>query len=256
MPKKKPEILKSCLFHHGTKFVVTNRSEDGTYGPGTTGFVSFIKGFDQDFPNVAYVVCSVIRRGKGGKPRLERGEISVPIYDAKNKTLAENMPDEKRKFYVHIAADNDICEVTDMKDIDFLGWAYATSMFVFKLGSRSKHFKPWPKSNSHILNMALHLDDMWGEDPDHAIESFRHAAVRRDFAMRLRTIESTLVKPSLAYMAKVVGLEKAAMAQLLKIHNKKNPITAKTTLTRTMTTVIGRKEKLDKLSKRLNPLKK
>jgi hypothetical protein len=36
--------MRSQIFNTGTKFVVTDDSVDGTFGSGTTGFVSYVKG--------------------------------------------------------------------------------------------------------------------------------------------------------------------------------------------------------------------
>lgn len=250
------EVLKSQLFHHGTKFIVTDDSEDGTYGPGTTGFISHVKGYDQDFPNVAYLIAAIIRRGKGGKARIDKAELSTPIFDIKNPTLKESMPDDKRRFYVHIEGNPNIRHVNDMENIDFAGYAFAVALFLFKLGSRARHFKPWPQSNNNPLNVALHADDMWHESEEHTLQVMNSGNFRQDFMQRARMMESTLVKPSLSYMSRVAGLEEEAMKKIAKLGSKKDPIVDKEILSNTIKEAIDRKSRLMAGASALMPSKK
>lgn len=250
--------IKSQLFHHGSKFIVTGESEDSTYGPGTTGFISFVKGFDQDFPNVAYLVVSIVRRGKGGKLRVERAEISTPIFEFDSEILKENMPDEKRRFYVHIEGQQNLANVNDMSSVDFIGWAFAISMFVNKLSQCSKHFKPWPNSSNHVLNKALNASDIWSESEEYAIESLSNLDFRNSFVREARIMESTLVKSSLGYMSKVAGLEEAAAIHLLKLNpkDKNKKIATNEDLHRAMKDAALKKMSLENTSRRLVPSKK
>jgi len=250
--------IKSQLFHHGSKFIVTGESEDSTYGPGTMGFISFVKGFDQDFPNVAYLVVSVVRRGKGGKLRVERAEISTPIFEFDNAALKENMPDEKRRFYVHIEGQQNLTNVNDMLSVDFIGWAFAIAMFVNKLSQCSKHFKPWPNSSAHVLNKALNAADIWAESEEHAVEVLSDPDFRNSFVREARIMESTLVKSSLGYMAKVAGLEEAAATHLLKLNPKdaNKQIATNKDLHEVMKNAVLKKMALENTSKKLVPSKK
>lgn len=255
MTEKK--ILKSQLFRHGSKFVVTDESSDTTYGPGTTGFVSFVKGFDQDFPTVAYLVASIIRRGKGGKSRVERAELSTPIFDIDNDVLKENMPDEKRRFYVHIKSLPNTCKIADMEPVDFVGWSFAAAMFICKLGSCAKHFKPWPTSPQSVLNQVLNANDMWQENEEHAIATLTSPEFREDFTRKIRIMESTLVKPALGYMSKVVSLEEAAITHILKINPKdaKTQIAANKMLATMITNLKKERNDLTIASRKLSPSK-
>lgn len=250
------ELVKSQLFHHGTKFIVTDNSEDGTYGPGTMGFISHVKGYDQDFPNVAYLIATIIRRGKTGKARIDQAELSTPIFDIEHEVLKENMPDEKRRFYVHIEGSKLIHHVNDMEDIDFVGYAFAVALFLFKLGSRAKHFKPWPQSNNSPLNVALHAAEMWSESEAHTLQVMNSGNFREIFMQRARLMESTLVKPSLTYMARVAALEEEAAKQLAKLGSKKNPIVKTEILSATIKETATRKMQLMATAAALMPSKK
>ena len=63
-------ILKSGVMISGAKFTVSDDSTDGTFGPGTTGFMAFVKGKDKDYSNVFFKRAVITRRGKTGKPRI------------------------------------------------------------------------------------------------------------------------------------------------------------------------------------------
>jgi hypothetical protein len=207
-----PNPLTSQIFNTGTKFVVMEETKDSTFGPGTTGFISFVKGYDQDFSNVVYLNTVVIRRGKSGKKRIDNSELSTPIFDFKDENLAKVMPEEKRRYYVHIEPVLPYEDtVQNMSDIDFLGWAHAQTRYVYKLSTRAKHISVWPEDSGNFLNKILNLGDHFSEDMD---DAFTNNASREQFTRSIRTLESTLVKSALLYMCKVSELEKRAINDL------------------------------------------
>ncbi len=204
--------LTSQIFNTGTKFVVTDDTKDSTFGPGTTGFVSYVKGHDQDYSNVVYLNAVVLKRGKTGKKRLDNSELSTPIFDIKDGDISKVMPEEKRRYYVHIEPILP-CEDTiqNMSEIDFLGWAHAQTMYIHKLSTRAKHISSWPRDSDHFLNRILSLNEYYSEDLGDELTSI---AFREKFAKSIRMIESTLVKCALLYMIKVSDLERRAIADL------------------------------------------
>lgn len=208
----KARILNSHIFSTGTKFVVTDQTKDGTFGPGTTGFVSYVKGKDRDFPNVVYLKAVVVKRGKGGKERLNFSEISTPIFETSDVDMTDLMPDEKRRYYVHIEPERDVAhDVMKMEEIDFLGWALSYAQYIFKLNSRAKRISVWPQENNAICNRILNLEEYYSEDPEHTKEVMANLGARTSFVQNIRIKESTLVKCCLSYMLKIAQLEEAAI---------------------------------------------
>ena len=204
--------LTSQIFNTGTKFVVTDDTKDSTYGPGTVGFVSYVKGHDQDYTNVVYLNTVIIKRGKTGKKRIDSNELSTPIFDFKDDNLVKVMPEEKRRYYVHIEPVLPYEDaVQNMSDIDFLGWAHAQVRYVQKLSTKAKHVSVWPSDSGHILNQILSINENYSEDMD---DSLTNIAFREKFARNIRILESTLVKSALLYMCKVSELEKRAITNL------------------------------------------
>lgn len=210
-------ILKSQIFTAGTKFVVAENSVDGTFGPGTTGYLSYVKGRDQDYKNVVYYRFITIQRGKGGKERLEVNELSTPVFEIEHENMAKLLPDAKRRYFVHIdpvlPAYNSIFE---MPEIDFLAWSLAYAKLIRKLNTRAKHVNAWPGDPADPLNGFIRLDEYYGEDPGFAKSEYANPTARKRFIGRIRIMESTLMKCSLSYMTKVAEIEQAAIHEIIK----------------------------------------
>lgn len=209
--------LKSQIFSAGTKFEVTDKSTDSIFGPGTTGFVSFVKGMDQDYRNVFYYRFVTTKRGKGGKERLEISDLSTPVFDIDDENIAKVLPDEKRKYYVHLKAVSPVpCSVMEMSKIDFLAWGLSVARYVRKLNTRAKHVNTWPSSSSDMLNSFVRMDDFYNEDPSHTKANYTTPEVRDGFTRRIRVMESGLVRCALSYMKKIADIEEKAVLSILK----------------------------------------
>ena len=210
MPKIIP--LTSQIFSTGTKFVVTDDTKDSTFGPGTTGFISYIKGYDQDYSNVVYLNTVIVKRGKGGKKRIDNSDLTTPIFDLNDENFLKIMPEEKRRYYVHIElAPSHERAVQNMPEIDFLGWANAQARYIQKLSTRAKHVSVWPSSSDHFLNRILNIDGNYG---DGIGDDLTNNIFREKFTKGIRMMEATLVKCSLLYMYKISELERKAITDL------------------------------------------
>jgi len=245
----KTRIIPSQIFNTGTKFVVTKDSIDGTFGPGTTGFVSYVKGRDRDYPNVVFLRVVITKRGKNGKERFDRSEISTPIFDFKSKHLSEVLPDERRRYYVHIEPDGVMPNnILKLSDIDYLGWANAYARYIYKLNSRAQHMSVWPGGNKDMLNRVLHLHDYFQEDPDYTKSEYASPETRETFTRRIRIMESTLVRCCLSYMLKVAQTEANAISDIFKRTTKEAPIGPKTVLKATQTSFSEKSSSLELLT--------
>lgn len=239
------EALTSKIFQTGTKFMVTDTSKDTTIGPGSTGFVSYVKGHDQDYANVVYIRFISTRRGKTGKERIERQDLSMPIFDIDDKDAASMLPDPKRKFFVNIEpVEFNVRSIEELDDMDFLGWALAWSTFLRKLNSRSQYISAWPSGDKLLDNLAT-TDSFFADNPTFAKEQLAAAKVRKGFTNSIRMIESTLRSASLSYMKRVAGIEKEAARAILnsKLEFAKNPIAQNT-----LKTFVNKYKALDTLN--------
>lgn len=216
MSKKQQAMPPSSMLPTGTRFEVTDNSVDGTYGPGTSAAVSYVRGKDRDFSNVFFMRAIVTKRGKGGKNRLEEAEFSCPIFDfgADNEKFVAKMPDEKRKYYVHITQAASPPNLLDLSDLDFISWAMAYATFIQKLSSRAQHYSPWPQESQDILNRLLNAGEYWSEDESYCHENFAAEEARIAIIDRIRLMENGLVTCVLSYMRKVSDIEIEAVKQL------------------------------------------
>jgi hypothetical protein len=214
----KDQALRSSILTTGAKFEVTEDSTDGTYGAGTTGFICYVKGKDRDFTDVWFMRAIITRRGKGGKTRFDEIELSCPVFDLskENEHFVKIMPDEKRKYYVHITPAPTIANLMEYDDVDFIGWAVAYSSFLNKLSGRARHFNPWPQESDHILNKLLNISDYWAEDSEYCLYNFAATEAREDIIGLIRKMESGLVRCALVYMHRVADIEVSALNFLVK----------------------------------------
>lgn len=207
--------LSSQIFTAGTKFIVTDATKDTTFGPGTTGFVSYVRGRDQHFSNVFYYRIVTTRRGKAGKSRIELNDISTPVFELEGENFIRMMPDEKRRYYVHIKPMSVENNVMEFSHLDFLAYGFAYARWVRKLNTRAKHMNAWPDNPNDLLNTFVHMNNYFSEDLDMAKTRYaREHNVREALINKIRIMESSLVKCSLSYMHKVANIETRAMAAL------------------------------------------
>jgi hypothetical protein len=220
------EVLKSQIFQTGTKFVVSPESEDSVLGAGSVGFMSYVKGRDQDYGNVVYLSFVNTQRGKSGKPRLEAQDLSTPVFILDDKERNSILPDTKRKLFVAgiEPVEFKTNTVMDMTDMDFLGWAFASVRFLRKLNTRSRRISAWPEEDV-LLDGFVRLDQHFTEDPDFTRQNFTNPGMRKAFVEKIRVIESTLTKCSLSYASRVAEIEEHAAKTIrsskLKIASEK-----------------------------------
>lgn len=214
MPKN--QLFESQILLPGTKFIVNGNTKDGYLGPGSTGFVSYLKGYCRDYQNVVFFRATVIRRGKGGKERLEFVDISTPIFDIENEKVEKMLPDSRQKHYVHMERDKITYNILDISNIDFLGWALSYSSYLYKLSMKNnKERKPWPEGDKHILNKALCAQDYYSEDSEYTKNKFGDIEWRASFVHAARLLEYSLVRAVLKYRSTLAGIEFSAIKNIV-----------------------------------------
>lgn len=211
-------MIRSNLFAPGIKFEVVDKTSDTTYGPGTTGYMAFVKGKDRDFVNVGFLSTIITRRGKSGKSRLHVAEISTPVFDVEHEGMVNILPDSKRKYFLRLNKVNQTYkDVFSMPEIDYLGWASAYAKylnFICKLGGPGNtKFQLWPKDSHDILNRVLTLPEIY-EDDTEAGFVLSGTDERNLFTSKARKIEASAVKNTLTYQLKLKCWEKDVMIYL------------------------------------------
>lgn len=215
------QSLSSNILSTGNKFIVTEKTVDGAFRPGTIGIISYIKGIDTGCSNVVYLTAVILKRGKTGKSRIDLEQISTPIFNFETMDSSGIMPNKKRKRYIFTEPDIQTYRtIHEMEGLEFLGWSLAWALYLQKLSKCTKPFCIWPKKSSNIMNKMLNISSFWYENNEYTIEDFCSLPQREKFVKQMRTLESTLVNCSLSYMIKVTESEINAADYLLSHNNK------------------------------------
>ena len=210
-------ILRSKVFSAGTKFIVSEDTKDTIFGPGTTGFISYINGADRDYPNVIHYRAVITKRGKAGKERLEIGDLSTPVFDLEKEKVVDSLPDQKRKAYVHIEPVNIGPSVANLDTIDFIGWAAANTLYINKLSTKSKYKQVWPGDPNHPLNVARDAHKMFSVSPDETKKLFDTKEMRDLIIVTMHITGSTLVRSVMYYIMKASEIELSAITNICHV---------------------------------------
>lgn len=217
----KNKILQSNLLEAGAKFVVTDKFKDNTFPPGTLGFVCQIKGVDDNYQNLAKASVTIIRRGKGGKPRLDFNNVLLPIFMVDSENFNKIMPvEDSRKYFFHIEREsNPINDVRSIDSLDFVGWASAMAQRVKKMSDSCKH-KKWPEDKAHPVRRILNnIGERFYENPEKCLSEFGLVDFRLEFVDALRKMSSSMARIHLMFDITKVECEINA-AEFLEFTNK------------------------------------
>jgi len=216
MTKKDKEIiiLKSNILRPGEKFIITDKSTDGRFLPGSTGFISFVKGVDQQFPNVVHFLVVMTKKGKSGKERIEVVDMSAPIFELSLPEEELTMPGIDRRYFTrmeHVV--NSVDNVHKMATYDFMGWILSRVKFIHKLNSKVTFIKVWPQTSA-VLNNVIELPHNFSENPTATKEYYARSDIIDELVTVLNKTESKLAKCSIGYMYQTATLEMKAIRSL------------------------------------------
>jgi len=213
-------ILKSNILRPGEKFIITDKSTDGKFLPGSTGFISFVKGFDQQFINVAHFMVVMTKKGKTGKERIEMGDLSAPIFEVDLPDDKFTMPGPDRKFFTRIEhITNNTDNVKEMDIYDLMGWVFSRTRFLHKLHSKTQYIKVWPNSNA--LATAMELPSHFSDNASRTTEYYTRPDVIDELVTVLGKTEARMAKCSIDYMHKTASLELEAIRNLFNFYASK-----------------------------------
>lgn len=195
MASKKKEILISNLLEPGAMFKVTSKAKDNIFSPGSVGFVSFVRGVDESYQDVAKVLAIMTRRGKGGKPRLMNATICVPVFYVDHKGFDKLLPEPGvRKHFMHIKRNTSMASnIMDLSPMDFLGYATAISKRIKHMSDQCQH-KKWPEAKSNPINVLKRMPDYFEEDSESPLDKFTTPDFRDNFVSEARRMTSALIR--------------------------------------------------------------
>jgi hypothetical protein len=195
------KFINDSLLEVGTKFIVGEQIKEASITPGSMGFLSSINGTHEDFQNVAKVTVMLTRKGKGGKPRIDRIEMICPIfyYYENEECFKKIMPAAGSSNWYGILerTENSAEDLLKMHTLDFLGWASAVVYNLRGLLGKIRHGW-WPEDQGNPLNRFVRMSEMFNEDPEKFFEIYISDKVRKESIEALRRMEGTLFKLRLA----------------------------------------------------------
>jgi hypothetical protein len=199
------KFINESLLEVGTKFTVSDQIKEVNLSPGSIGFISSVGGTHEDFQNVARVTVMLTRKGKAGKPRIERIEMISPIfyYYENEENFKKIMPaaGSNNWYGVLERIDGPVENLIKMQTLDFLGWASAVVYNLRGMLGKIRHGW-WPEDQGNPLNRFARMSEMFNEDPDKFLELYQPEKVRRETIEAIRRMEGTLFKLRLMQNAK------------------------------------------------------
>jgi hypothetical protein len=203
------KFINETLLDPGRKFIVTDQIKAEGVGAGTCGWISTINCGHENWQNVAKVSCILTRKGKTGKPRIERMELLVPVfyhYD-NSENFAKIMPDPSNaRWYVLIEPDGAPEEnIMNVQTIDFIGWATAMTWNIRNLQGKTR-YGGWPEDQAHPLNRFQRMNEMFNEEPQRFLDQYENPPERLNVVNAIRSMESIVFKIKMAQTMKKLDI--------------------------------------------------
>lgn len=202
--------ITSCLYKPGTRIVVTPKSKNGSFPPGTTGFMSRIK----TMANNPSVVASfaIIRKGKTGKDRLDINDMTFPLTEVEEPFFLNTVFGENRKGGpVSIKSSNSKnVDSNKLSTLEFLAWSISCVTYLKHI-SKSAKYTFWPEANDHPLSQIMRAKNKYYDEPDFYLEKVESAKYRSTIVNAIREMESQLVQAGKMYMATVSTLKQQSI---------------------------------------------
>lgn len=236
---KNNEMLTLHLGDPGTVFQVNEAIKDNTFTPGTKGYLSYIQGPDHNNPNIVFQIVVTTRKGRTGKPRLNKNILLTPIFSIPGIPVDKIIPmDSARKSFVSIDLENIVVDLLDCNAVnmqDFLGAILSRAAFAMELdnvsytidtpiakylgitgNSKVNFFK---KGGADTLRVLVNeAESMHEHDNLSGIHDlFTSKEARPDVAERLHLVETSLVIPKLEYNRRVMGVLNSALKHVKSV---------------------------------------
>jgi hypothetical protein len=193
------KFIKPSLFTPGMSFLVNDFVKDCAVGIGSKGYLAIVHSIHETYQNVAKITAVITRRGKGGKPRLEKHDFAVPIfiYFENEENFRKLMPSiGDVRNYTSIEREQDEEVVADMIKapvIDFLGWASSLALHLRHVSTKNR-YGTWPEDQAHPLNRFHRMHELYNEDKERFEEQYGEKKARLSVIEAIRRTDSALVK--------------------------------------------------------------
>jgi hypothetical protein len=190
-------------------------TKDSSFGPGTRGIMSYVRGYDSEKNNVCYARFVALRRGKSGKMRMDFNELKFPIFVSTESDLSETFIDKEKKFFVFIESRPLICNnVIDLESHEFIGWSLAKVNFLAKVHRWVNH-NIWPKTKNNIINQIQRMPEVFEADPDQHLKRFEDVELRENLVDKIRQLECKMSRLILQHIIRVKEMEIKAIKTII-----------------------------------------
>lgn len=203
------KFINSLLLDPGQPFVITDFAKDTNYGVGSKGFITTIQGGHETYQNVAKIHAVMTRKGKGGKPRIERCEFSIPIfvYFENEENFRKIMPTVAEvRNYQSIEPEEEpgsVSDILQMSTVDFLGWASAIITNLHHVSSKAR-YGTWPEDQANPLNRFRRMADIYADDSARLVEFYTESKNRKNVIDLIRRTEAALFKIRMSHRVKIL----------------------------------------------------
>ena len=213
-------------FIPGGKFKVRDDFPIKTSGllHNSIGFVAYAAHMFNTSPKVVPICGKVqlvlIRKGKKGKPRIERVSVTTPIFY--EESLAKN----HEKCYKNIYGNNQVLEVEptiknilSLDHVNFIAWSYAYRSYILKLFQFSNFkLKKLPAKEKDPFNIIQEISLQFNDFPHEAMERVHSDMRRIQIVDRLRYFEGILAKDITSRLLASVQVTEHYLSRLMSLY--------------------------------------
>jgi hypothetical protein len=205
------KFIYPSLPEPGSSFIINGFVKDSSYGIGSKGYVSFITYTHETYQNIAKIVAMMIRRGKGGKPRLEKMELCVPIFvyfenEENFRKIMPNVSDMRNYSSIEIEeTHNEPTDLLSVPTIEFIGWSSAVITALNHAASKAK-YGTWPEDQAHPLNRFRRLPEVYSDDYARFDEVYENKNNRAFVIEQIRQVDASLFKIKMGYRLKMLDI--------------------------------------------------
>jgi hypothetical protein len=218
------KFIYPSLLEPGRPFLVSDFVKECSYGVGSKGYISIISGGHETYQNVAKIITIMTRKGKGGKPRLDKTEFCVPIflYFETEENFRKIMPaNGDLRNYTSIDSEEAEGEVTDLlkiPTIEFIGWASAMITHLHHISNKAR-YGTWPEDQAHPLNRFRRMPEIYNDDKERFDEVYSNKDQRISVIEQIRKADASLFKIKMGSKLKYLDVVSNA-AEFLVYVNK------------------------------------
>lgn len=242
------DLLETTICDPGTYFTISDAIKDGTFIPGSAGFMSMILGPECTCPNVMFYKTIIIRKGKRGKDRFEQAMLLAPIFKLPGVSHDFLIPEnDGRKYLVDMQIRREPLSLESEFNVNngalnfveedlgingFVGCLKAKTLFLKeldnitkaathplaeKIGNSGVMQRVWPEKNNPLYNFDRRIDSMYSENNLPQVRDEFCVSPNKGYLIKeISRIEAMLMLPRVEHLNKVEQVAEEALKYIMK----------------------------------------